>query len=132
MDDIYSLLMPLLAASAVIIGAYLTARWLAKKQKGCMSGTGSNIKILERAVIGKETYLSIVKVGDKTLLLSMTGQRVEMLCELDPDSLKTNESKHPETGFFNVLCSSLQLPSMKKHQDAKSYDNRDDRGGEIK
>ncbi len=105
MDGFSSIVTPLLAVVAVIAGAYLTTKWYAKRHNGCASG--NYIKIIERAVLGKDSYLVVAEVGAKAFLLSMTSQRVEMLCELDPETLKPFEQKRPESDFAGILSAAL-------------------------
>lgn len=107
--EIMEILLPLFAVIAVIFGAYLTTKFVAKKQNTFSSG--NYIRVLERVVLGKDAYLAIAKVGEKAFLLSMTSQRVEMLCELDCDSLKPIKNEHRGTDFLSLLTSAFNRKS---------------------
>jgi flagellar biogenesis protein FliO len=99
------ILMPLFAVIAVIAGAYLTVKWAAKRRNAFSSG--NYIRIIERVVLGKDAYLVIAKVGEKSYMLSMTSQRVDMLCELDPDSLKPVKNEPRDTDFLSLMTAAF-------------------------
>jgi len=71
-DDYFSLLMPFIAMTAVIVLAYFGTRWFAKKYTGMSAG--KRMQVIERLQIGPDKYLLLVSVGEKILLLGMAGR----------------------------------------------------------
>ena len=130
MEDIISIIMPLFAVVAVIAGAYIITKWVAKRHNNYSSGR--HIKIIERVVLGKDTYLVIAKVGLKTYLLSMTSQRVEMLSELDEDKLPPIENEKQTPDFLSILTSALGKKTNKNQTERVSEDKWDGSENEEK
>ncbi len=114
MEDIFSAMMPLLAVMAVIAGAYFTTRWMGRHHNAYSSGR--SIQVLERVMLARDTYLALVRVGDKTHLASIASGKVELLREVDPQELKGVEGKRPGNDFFGALTKAMgkgrQTPSQ--------------------
>ena len=47
-------------------------------------------------------------------MLSMTSQRVDMLCELDPDSLKPVKNEPRDTDFLSLMTAAFGRPKFGK------------------
>ena len=69
----------------VLIGvlalAYYATKWIAGVPT--LSQTSRNIRILEKVMIGKDSYLLIVKVQDKVMMLSATPGGITKLEDLE-------------------------------------------------
>lgn len=105
MDDLGALMMPFVAVIMVTAGAYFAVRWFGKRRTG--GRAGRYIKIVDRAALGKDSQLVVVQVGTKTLLVSAAGQRVDALCELEPDELKEIADRPADKSFLDLLGASL-------------------------
>jgi flagellar biosynthetic protein FliO len=80
----------------IFAAAYFVTRYSAKTAKRG-SGFGVfnrsiNMKILDSLAISKDKQLIIVSVGERVFLLGASGNRIEKLEELDPTTLKPEES----------------------------------------
>lgn len=98
-------MMPFVAVIMVTAGAYFAVRWFGKRRTG--GRAGRYIKIVDRAALGKDSQLVVVQVGTKTLLVSAAGQRVDALCELEPDELKEIADRPADKSFLDLLGASL-------------------------
>ena len=118
MQDFLNLLLPMLVVVVIIVAAYYTTRFVAKKQNTFTSGR--IIQVVERVSLSKDTYLAIVKVGDKLLLLSTSASKTELITELDAALAEQLEKTAKQPDFFEIF-SSLLKP---KH---KAQDGLDDK-----
>ncbi len=56
---------------------------LKKLNKGISVKSGSRLRVLDRVSIGRDSMLLVISVCDKVMLLGVTSQRMEKLCDLD-------------------------------------------------
>lgn len=56
---------------------------LRKLNKGISVKSGSRLRVLDRVSIGRDSMLLVVSICDKVMLLGVTSQRMEKLCDLD-------------------------------------------------
>ncbi len=64
---------------------------------------GCKLEILGRTMLGKEQALVIVRIGDTTLLLGVTGQQISKLDELDSAQFADIAPKTESQDFLHVL-----------------------------
>lgn len=98
-----------------VIGIFILVLFLAYymtkvmgRQMGAQGGGTGRIKVIDKLFLGQDRGLFIVQVAGKTLLLGVTAQRIEMLCELNADALPPlEEDKAPGVNFSSVLKGAL-------------------------
>ena len=108
MPEFISVLGLLVVMVAVFAGAYWASKWLAQKYQG---GTGCAhtryVKVLERTVIGRDSALLLVQVGEKIYLLSTTAKQIERIAELSKEDLPQIEQQEhsivTQPSFLSVL-----------------------------
>lgn len=67
----------------------------------------SNLKIIESVPVGYQSSLQLISVGDKVVLIGVTKDRINFICEVNADSIDSN---------INNL--KLEIPdAFKKHLD---------------
>lgn len=87
---------------------------LKKLNKGISVKSGNRLRVLDRVNIGRDSMLLIVSVCGQVILLGVTSQRVEKLCDLDISEKEyLNTEQTPD--FRTVLSSAFF-----KKQDQKS------------
>lgn len=79
---------------------------LKKLNKGISVKSGNRLKVLDRVNIGRDSMLLIVSVCEQVMLLGVTSQRVEKLCDLDI-SEKEYLSMEQTPDFKTVLSSAF-------------------------
>lgn len=86
----------------VIVITWGTTKWIAKIQKGQMTG-GVNIEVIETQRINTDQYLQIVRAGNKYVLIAVGKTETHMITELSEDELifKNDETKNVD--FASVL-----------------------------
>ncbi len=53
----------------------------------------SNLKIIETISVGYQSSLQIIQVVDKTILIGVTKEKVQYICDVDKDSINMDINK---------------------------------------
>lgn len=65
------------------------------------STNNSNLKIIETIAIGYQSSLQLVEVGNKVIVIAVTKDRINFICEVDSDSInRDNITKSEMTNTF--------------------------------
>lgn len=109
----------LLLIVLVLVLTYYVSRWYARRVGS--SGSGNNLKILEKVSVGQGSMLVILGVGERRYLVGVSDKNMQLICELDPDSLSL-ETPGPLPAQFGKLFQEFLARSK------KSADKPDDGG----
>ena len=82
--------------------AYYTTRLLGAARFGRLGGR-RNLEILETLGVGSQSFVQIVRVGEKYVLIGVTRGQVSLLTQLEEDQLKFPEVSHQVAGFDALL-----------------------------
>jgi len=67
-----------------VIGLIFFMYWLMRKvNKQMRTASGSRLKILDRALTGRDSSLLVVSVSGRLMLVGVSAGRIEKLCDLD-------------------------------------------------
>ena len=91
----------------IFVGAYYASK-LMGKQYSMQAATSSNIRVVDRLMLGRDRYLLIVEVGDKTLLLGVSPERIETLAELDPTLFSDISPIREDADFLSLLMKRIK------------------------
>ncbi len=70
----------------VMAGAYAFTRWAGKNLGGSFAlRNGGRIQVLDRAVLGRDQTMLVVRAGERYLLLGSTPSGLNLLVELTKD-----------------------------------------------
>ena len=69
----------------VIAMAYFVSKWLAGYQKA--KHFGANVEVIESCRIAPSKFISIIRVGEKYLAISVGKDEIHVLAELDKDDI---------------------------------------------
>ena len=133
MKEIFTVL---LALTGVLLLIWLTcrlAKWLNNRvySGGETSGTNGGsrlLKAVERLPLSNDKYLLVIKAGDKYLLIAVSPQHTELLCELDKEYAEKvcqNGQNAYGTDFLSVLKKTVRRP------DGNGTANSDEKDGNI-
>lgn len=86
MPDILSLIGMIGAFILILGGAYFVTKWIGKKGS-YHSGYSKNIKVIDRLPLGAERQVFIIESAGKTMLIGVTPQHIEKICDLDPEKI---------------------------------------------
>jgi flagellar biosynthetic protein FliO len=75
---------------AVIVAAYVATKYLAGKGRSVQS---RHIRILDRMMLARDKHIALIEVGDKNLLIGVTNQTINVLGDIDGETLKTQQNK---------------------------------------
>lgn len=105
-DGIGTILAALAALAIVLLLAYVALKWMGQKLP--TQNASRHIKVLDRMVLGREKYLMLVRVAEKTVLVGVSTNSVEKICEIeDPEAML--EVPAPQgVSFADVLKESLK------------------------
>lgn len=82
--DLISLLGALAAIALVLVGAYAFTRWAGTRlSAGPIPGApGRRMKVLDRAIVGRDQSILVVRAGERYFLLGSTPAGLSLLAEL--------------------------------------------------
>lgn len=98
--EIGTLLGMLAAVVVILLLAWLFTRYLAGRTPGAMRffrNRAGRLQMLERMPLGREQYLAVIRMGEKYLLLGVTGSQITLLRELSAE--ETSAWTEEETGI---------------------------------
>lgn len=107
---------------AVVCGlAYFTTKVIGGAKMN--RGSRRNLEIVESIGVGTQSYVHIIRVGEKFVLIGTTRGQVNMLSQLDPAMLKLSNTGQGAgfDSFLNVF--------MKKENDPDNIKNNDSEKG---
>ena len=113
--DYFQMIMALVGVLALVFVIF----WVMKRFNARVTLTDSrHLKVLERVNLGPDKMLLIVSVCGKCMLLGVTSQSTEKICDLD----ETEEelcAKKADGGTFQTISESLKTVFGKKKSEKK-------------
>jgi len=103
MKDFWDTFLYVIVMIAVIVAAYVATRYLAGKGRRVQS---RHIRVLDRMMLARDKHIALIEVGDKNLLIGVTNQSINVLGDIDGDSLKIEQNTGELTaqkGFMSRL-----------------------------
>jgi len=98
----------ILSMAVVIALMWLAARALERRSSGTTKSRGVRLsssakrtiglQVVARQALGRRASVSIVRAGDKALVIGVTDQQISLLAELDEVDLETPEADTHRTG----------------------------------
>lgn len=114
-DGMLWIISSLLMMAGVLVLAYYTTRWLGRRS---LAQSGSKmIQVLDRAPLGQDKSLVVVKVAGKVMLLGASQNSIRKLCDLENVEDYLPAEKVPES------FSELLKTTMKTRFPAKSSEH---------
>ena len=100
-DPILSVIGLLAIILLVLVGAYLFTRWAGKSLNGGLIagfGGGRRLEVLDRAGLGKDQSLLVVRAGQRYLLIGSCPAGLTLLAELTREEGECWEAPAPPDG----------------------------------
>lgn len=99
MGEIIAVILSLLGVIGLVFLTYFASKWLNRRFS---TTSARSIKILEKAALGQDKSVAIVKVGTKLMLLGITTQHIEKLSDLDESDITEylNDTPAPINSAF--------------------------------
>lgn len=110
-----------------VIGLILLLFYALKKlSKSVNVASGSKLRVLDRVSLGRDGMLLVISVTGKLMLIGVTPQRVEKLCDLDQTEEEYLSGLEGQN-FKSVLASVLwKKPQTEDTADGSEGDNTPD------
>ena len=121
LEILLSVLSLLAAVLLVLAGAYAFTRWAGKNLGGGFFSVrgGSRLQVLDRAVLGRDQAVLVVRAGQRYLLLGSTPAGLTLLAELTKEE---GESWNPPASSGEPEERSDFLALMRRLRDKKGTD----------
>lgn len=125
-ENILGVLAAIAGFALILYLAFITTRLIGKRY-GTGTRGGKNLKLLESLPLGQDKYLMIARAGDRTMLLGVTAQKIELLTELDESTLELSASDDVPPTFAQVLKQNIGLgskPPQEKPKEASTDEKK--------
>lgn len=119
MKEILTVIMSLVGVVFLIFLTYYWANWLNKRVR---LNPNSSVKVVERVSLGQDRAIMIVSIGEKYMMLGVTGQHIDKIADLDKadmDKIIADKNAHTPQPFATTL---LNVLSMKKAKGGETDD----------
>lgn len=124
--EAFTVICALLGIIGLIFLSLYAANWLRKHAAGGFGNAGNNIKIRECAAVAQDKQLMIITVGKKTMLIGVTVNSVNKICDLDEDDIAAAEAEDtPAEGGF-VQCLKKAIAERKGFAEAENPESEKD------
>ena len=100
--EIFATFGMLVLMALVFAGAYWASRFLARHYQGT-AGHAKSIRILERAMVGRDSSLMLVKVNQKVCLLGVSAKQITLLETFPADEILNTEEQPPAMISFGDM-----------------------------
>ncbi|MDO5601201.1 MAG: flagellar biosynthetic protein FliO [Oscillospiraceae bacterium] len=127
LQSVGTMLLMLLLFAGILFLAWYTTRLIARKSGPALGKNSANLQVVEKLSLGQDKCLLIVRAADKTLLLSAAGERIGLLCEIDPAALQSQgEPPLGANPSFSELFGKLRKRREEKEPDGAQGRDADD------
>ncbi len=125
---IFTVLFTLIIFVVILYLAYLTTKYIGKKYSVNGGMNGKNMRILDSMRISQDKLLMIVKAGDKTILIGVSKDHMEYICDIDESELQLPESGAVYTASEpSDFIQSFKSVLSEKINNYKSKENKDEK-----
>ncbi len=124
---VVTVLFTLVLFAVILYLAYLASRYIGKKYSVHGGMSGKNIKILDTLAVSQDKLLMIVKAGGKTVLMGVSKDHMDYICDVDGDQIiqgsgADDASLTPDfvQAFRNVLNDKMKNLKHKENSDEEN------------
>ena len=89
MKDFWAAFSYIFVMIAVIVAAYVATKYLAGKGRRVQS---RHIRVLDRMMLSRDKHIALIEVGDKNLLIGVTNQAINVLGDIDGETLRSEQN----------------------------------------
>lgn len=105
-DRFLSMLLSVAGIVVVLVLTYYASKWLSKRYM--LSAGGSNIRIIERAVISQDKCIIIAEILGSKYILGISGQQITLLKDLG--DVEIPEKPRESREFSEIFMEMLKTP----------------------
>ncbi|MBQ9982311.1 MAG: flagellar biosynthetic protein FliO [Oscillospiraceae bacterium] len=123
---IFTVIATLIIFVVILYLAYITTKMLGKRYS--LGNTGNkNLKIIDSMHIGQDKMLMIVKSGNKTVLIGVTKDHMEYICDVDESKLVFSTDTANENGVTDFAQILKKTAAEKFNFNKKSKENKNEK-----
>lgn len=127
MKEIFLAVLSLVGVLALIFVTFFVARWLSKRMYGI---AGRHIRVVEREMLSQDKSLVVVKAGERYMLLGVTGEHIDKLCDFSEEEASLFDEPAPSNanGTFldNLKKATAEHPYVKPFVKNKEHSHADE------
>lgn len=128
-EKICTVLFTIVLFAGILYLAYLTTKYIGKKYSVYGGMSGKNMKILDTLSISQDKMLMIVKAGEKSVLIGVSKDHMEYICDVDESQLSIPESGASSEAPVNPdFVSAFKKVLGEKMQNITNKENKDEEG----
>ena len=120
-ESAFTILSTIAALAAVLLLAYISLKWMGQKLPS--QNETRHIKVVDRMVLGRDKYLLLVKVAEKTVLVGISNNSVDKICDIDDPDAVLEVPAVASKNFSDVLLSTIKSKGINM-KDRLSKGNR--------
>lgn len=127
--EIFTVICALLGIIGIIFLSLYAVGWLKKRLHGGSFGNmGNAVRIRECIGIAQDKQLMIITVGSKTMLIGVTVNSVNKICDLDEEDIAAYETgtDSSEGGFIQSLKKALAERNGANAAEAENPESKKD------
>jgi flagellar protein FliO/FliZ len=111
MDDYLQMVALLVVFLLVCFATLVTTKWIANFQR--QQNRNNNLEVLETMRLTSNKYLQVIRVGGKYLAIAVCKDTITLLCELQEDQIKPQETDSRKINFRELLEKAVKGSSPK-------------------
>ena len=122
---VITVLFTIVLFAAILYLAYLTTKFIGKKYSISSGMSGKNLKIIDSLSLAPDKVLMIVKAGGKTVLVGLSRDHMEYICDVDENELTIPEES-AAAPFSSDLIGAFKNVLSEKMGNLKQKENKND------
>lgn len=91
-EKICTVLFTIVLFVGILYLAYISTKYIGKKYSVFSGVSGKNMKVLDTMSISQDKVLMIVKAGGKAVLLGVSKDHMEYICDVDESQLSLTDN----------------------------------------
>lgn len=122
---VITVLFTIVLFAAILYLAYLTTKFIGKKYSISSGMSGKNLKIIDSLSLAPDKVLMIVKAGGKTVLVGLSRDHMEYICDVDENELTIPEES-AAAPFSSDFIGAFKNVLSEKMGNLKQKENKND------
>ena len=122
---VITVLFTIVLFAAILYLAYLTTKFIGKKYSISSGMSGKNLKVLDTLSLAPDKVLMIIKAGGKTVLVGLSKDHMEYICDVDESELEIPEESTGSVPFSDLIGAFKNVLS-EKMSNLKQKENKND------
>ena len=123
---VFTVLFTIVLFAGILYLAYLTTKYIGKKYSISSGMSGKNLKIIDSLSLAPDKVLMIVKAGGKTVLVGLSREHMEYICDVDESELTLPENGEVTPAFGTDLMGAFKTILSDKMKNLNRKENGDE------